>query len=108
MIWAVAAILLLLIIFQIVLFGTLIETGTGFIHAVNERIRSTLEARGKNFPSRLRPVVALILLLAGLGISTFGLVTLIEKGYGGISWGFFFVYIIPLITLGTYKILKSR
>ncbi len=31
---------LLLIVFQVVLFGTLIETGTGFIHSVNERLRS--------------------------------------------------------------------
>jgi uncharacterized membrane protein YkvI len=99
---------LLLIVFQIVLFGTLIETGTGFIHAVNERIRSTLETRGKSLPPWLRPVVALILLLVGLGISTFGLVDLIAKGYGSISWGFFIVYIIPLMTLGLYKIIANR
>ena len=98
---------LLLILFQVVLFGTLIETGTGFIHAVNERIRSTLEARGKMLPSWIRPAVAIVLLLIGLGISTFGLVNLIAKGYGSISWGFFIVYIIPLMTLGLYKIIKK-
>ena len=98
----------LLILFQIVLFGTLIETGTGFIHAVNERIRSSLEARGKKLPSWLRPVVALTLLLIGLGISTFGLINLIAKGYGSVSWGFLVVYIIPLMTLGIYKIIRNR
>ena len=94
----------LLIIFQVVLFGTLIETGTGFIHAVNERIRSALEARGKMLQPSARPGVATVLLLIGLGISTFGLINLIAKGYGSISWGFFVVYIIPLMTLGLYKI----
>ncbi len=98
----------LLILFQIVLFGTLIETGTGFIHAVNERIRSALEARGKDLPSWLRPVVALTLLLIGVGISTFGLINLIAKGYGSVSWGFLVVYIIPLITLGIYKMIRNR
>jgi uncharacterized membrane protein YkvI len=98
----------LLILFQIVLFGTLIETGTGFIHAVNERIRSSLETRGKKLPSWLRPVVALTLLLIGVGISFFGLINLIAKGYGSISWGFLVVYIIPLMTLGIYKIIRKR
>lgn len=99
---------LLLILFQIVLFGTLIETGTGFIHAVNERIQSALQARGKQLYAWQRPVIAVVLLLIGLGISTFGLINLIAKGYGSISWGFFIIYIIPLLTLGLYKIMVKR
>lgn len=97
----------LLILFQVVLFGTLIETGTGFIHAVNERIQSSLQEKGKALPRWLRPLVAVVLLLCGLGISTFGLISLIAKGYGTISWGFFAVYIIPLLTFGFFKI-RSR
>ena len=98
----------LLILYQVVLFGTLIETGTGFVHAVNERIRSTLRSKGKELPAWARPVVALILLSASLGLSTFGLINLIAKGYGSISWGFFVVYFLPLMSLGIYKILKSQ
>jgi len=96
----------LLILFQVVLFGTLIETGTGFIHAVNERLRSTLRSKGKQLPAWQRPLVAALLLLASLGLSTFGLINLVAKGYGTISWGFFFVFFIPLMTLGVYKIVK--
>jgi len=99
---------ILLIVFQIVLFGTLIETGTGFIHAVNERIQSSLRARGKEMPRLLRPLVALILLLCGLGFSTFGLIALIAKGYGALSWGVFLVFIVPLMTIGLYKITKRK
>lgn len=98
---------LLLIAFLVVLFGTLIETGTGFIHAVNERLQSDLQARGKEFPRWLRPLVALVLLMCGLGISTFGLITLIAKGYGSLSWCVFAVFIIPLMTIGLYKIVKK-
>ncbi|MCJ7682486.1 MAG: hypothetical protein MUP70_17285, partial [Candidatus Aminicenantes bacterium] len=97
----------LLILFQIVLFGTLIETGTGMIHSVNQRIQSALQARGKDMPRTLRPVVAVGMLLVALGISTFGLITLIAKGYGAVSWGFLLVFIIPVCTLGVYRILKQ-
>ncbi len=96
------------IFFLVVLFGTLIETGTGFIHAVNERINSALQAKGKALLRWQRPLVASVLLLIGLGMSTFGLIALIKKGYGNISWGFFIVYIIPLMTLGIYKMIKTR
>lgn len=102
-----AGVAVLLIIFQVMLFGTLIETGTGFIHSVNQRIQSTLESKGKQLPQWQRPVVALTLLLIALGISTFGLVNLIAKGYGAASWGFLIVFIIPLVTIGVYKILKK-
>jgi uncharacterized membrane protein YkvI len=98
----------LLILFQIVLFGTLVETGTGFIHSVNERLRSALRAKGKDLKQWQRPMVAVIILLIAFGLSTFGLIDLIAKGYGTISWGFFVVFIIPLMTIGIYKIASTR
>ncbi|MFC2141043.1 hypothetical protein ACFLQP_01970 [Acidobacteriota bacterium] len=99
---------LLLISFQVVLLGTLIETGTGFVHAVNQRLESALRAKGKELPQWQRPLVAVVLLLIGLGISTFGLIDLIAKGYGTISWGFFLVFVIPLISVGLYKIMSRK
>ena len=97
----------LLIAFLVVLFGTLIQTGTGFIHAFNERIQSALSARGKELRNWHRPLVAFTLILVSSGISTFGLINLVAKGYGSISWGIFFSYFIPLLTLGLYKIIKQ-
>jgi uncharacterized membrane protein YkvI len=97
----------LLIIFQVVLFGTLVETGTGFIHSVNERIQSTLKAKGKTLYQWQRPLIAVVVLLIAFGLSTFGLIDLIAKGYGSVSWGFFVVMVIPLITIGIYKIIKK-
>ena len=99
---------LLLIVFQVVLLGTLVETGTGMIHAVNERLQSALKARGRDLPRRVRPLVALGLLLLGLALSTFGLVQLVAQGYGAVSWGFLVVYIVPLMTLGLYKLWKRE
>jgi uncharacterized membrane protein YkvI len=99
---------LLLISFQVILFGTLIETGTGLIHAVNERIQSALRAKGKELAQWQRPLVAIVLLLIGLGLSTFGLIDLIAKGFGSISWGFFFIFVIPIMSIGVYKIIRRR
>jgi uncharacterized membrane protein YkvI len=97
----------LLVIFLVMLVGTLIETGTGFIHSVNERVQSAFQARGKVFPRWMRPVIAVLILLVSMGLSTFGIITLVAKGYGLMSWGIFFIYIVPLMTLGLYKILKK-
>jgi len=33
------------VVFQVVLFGTLIETGAGLVHAVNERLATTYAER---------------------------------------------------------------
>ena len=99
---------LLLISFQVILFGTLIETGTGLIHAFNQRLQSALRAKGKELPQWQRPLVAAVLLLIGLGISTFGLINLIAKGYGTITWGFFFIVVIPVISVGVYKIVRRQ
>jgi uncharacterized membrane protein YkvI len=98
----------LLTVFIIVLFGTLIQTGTGFIHGLNERLQASLRAKGKEFPNWQRPVIAIFLLLISLGLSSFGIIRLVAQGYGFISWGIFAIYFVPLMTLGVYKILAKN
>lgn len=97
----------LYVIFEIVLFGTLIETGSGFIKAVDDRIEIAAAKKGGETPAWVRPVVAIGLTLVGVAVSTFGLTALIAKGYGTICWGFLIVYVIPMLTVGIYKIVKS-
>ena len=94
-------------LFEIVLFGTLIETGTGFIKAVDDRIENSVAASGKEVPSWIRPTIAIVSVLLGIAISTFGLTGLIAKGYGTITWGFFIFFVVPMLTIGIYKIAKS-
>ena len=97
----------LYVIFEIVLFGTLIETGSGFIKAVDDRIEISAAKSGETTPTWVRPVVAIGLTLLGVAVSTFGLTGLIAKGYGTICWGFLIVYVIPMLTIGIYKISKA-
>ena len=92
------------ITFQVVLFGTLIETGAGLIHAFNERIASAFAEMNRPMPAVARPVVAVGLLIAGALLSKLGLVALIAHGYGTVSWVFIFIYVLPLLTWGVWKI----
>jgi len=94
----------LLVAFVVMLFGTLVQTGTGFIHGVNERIQHALAARGKEFPDWQRPAIAVALLLVSLGLARFGIIALVARGYGLISWGIFAIYFVPLMTVGVYRI----
>ena len=92
------------LVFQIVLFGTLIETGAGLIHAFNERIAGVFAAAGRPMPPTARPAVALGLIVAGALLSQFGITALVGKGYGAVSWGFLVIYVVPLFAWGLWKI----
>jgi len=91
-----------------VLFGTLVETGAGLIHAVNERIAGVYEERQQPMPRLLRPAAAVSLLAVGAALSSFGLVSLIAKGYGTVTWGFLAIFVLPVLTLGAYRVFTGR
>ena len=96
------------IVFQVVLLGTLVETGTGLIHALNERVAHAVEERGRPFPAWGRSAVAVALLALGAGLSSFGLVALIARGYGLMTWVFLLAFVIPVLTLGTWRIVRGQ
>ncbi|MDR0639957.1 MAG: hypothetical protein LBG27_13845 [Spirochaetaceae bacterium] len=93
------------IIFLLVLFGTFIETGAGFIKAATDRLEKQF-CTEENPRKWLRTTATVVFLLLGMFVANFGLTGLIAKGYGTITWVFFVVYIIPLLTIGIYKIYK--
>jgi len=97
------------ILFQVILFGTFIETGTAMIHSVNERIAEVYTERGKEMPQWLRPIVALGMLLTAIVLaSKIGLVGLIAQGYGTLTWVFIVLIVVPLLTVGIWKIRKAK
>ena len=97
---------ILQIAFQLVLIGTFIETGTGLIHAFNERIAGALHSIGKKLPGYFRPIFALGLVIVALLMSRFGLIDLIAIGYGTMTWVFIAIFIIPLLTVGLWKVVR--
>jgi uncharacterized membrane protein YkvI len=90
--------------FQVVLFGTLVETGAGLIHAVNERIAGVAGDRGGTLPAWVRPAVALAFLAAGTLVARFGLIDLIAAGYGTLTLAMIAVYVVPVLTVGVWRI----
>ena len=98
---------ILLTVFAIALFGTLIETGTGMIHAVNERVAHRFTETGKEFPPIARSVIAIAFLAIAALMSRIGLIDLIARGYGTMSWIFLVIFVIPILTFGVWKVIRS-
>ncbi|MEM6703077.1 MAG: hypothetical protein AAF690_10245 [Acidobacteriota bacterium] len=96
------------IFFQVMLFGTLIETGAGLIHAFNERIAGALETDGRSLPKWARPTVAVVLLAGAAALSRIGIIALIGRGYGTITWAFVLLLIVPLLTVGLWRIRRPE
>lgn len=97
------------IIFEIILFGTFIETCTAMIHSINERIAHTYEIKGKVMPRTMRPVIALAILFTAIVLATeFGIVNLIAEGYGTLTYVFIILIILPLFTIGLWKMVNNK
>lgn len=94
--------------FQVMLIGTLVDTGVGLIHAVNERVAVALEERRKVMPAKLRLGLALALLVIAVLVSQVGLEGLIARGYGTITYGFWLTFVIPVLTWGAYRVFWRR
>ncbi len=93
------------VLFQVVIYGTFIETGSGLLHSLNERVFHTAQERGHTLPAYLRPVIAVsALIFAIVAGGKLGLVALIAKGYGFITWVFILVFVVPVLTIGLVRI----
>ena len=99
---------ILLGLFTVMLFGTFIETGAGMLQGINERIDGYLQDAGSgSLRPRTRASIAVVAILVSAGLSFWGITNLIAKGYGTMAWGFLVVYVIPLLTIGIYRITKQ-
>jgi uncharacterized membrane protein YkvI len=94
------------ILFQVMIFAALLESGTGGVHAINERIAEAYrrgEARTFTKPMRLAVTVAI---LAGsvFVADRVGLVSLIANGYRWLSYVLLAIYVAPLLTYGVWRL----
>lgn len=94
-------------LYVIMLFATIVQTGVGVLQGLNERLDGWyLEQHARVLSPAFHAVIAGFVLLCSLALSHLGLVALIARGYGGLAWGFFFVFTLPLLTVGIHKIAK--
>ena len=95
-------------VYLLVLFGTFIETGAGNIQGFIERLDNWWRERTGAILNRLQHAgIALVALLASGTLSSIGIVNLIAEGYGTLAWGYLVVFLLPLFTVGIYR-LRSR
>lgn len=93
------------VLFEIVLFGTLVETAAGFIKALEDRVERAL-FRGRSF-ALARPLITGAVTALGICVSTFGLTELIDRGYGAVSLGALCLFALPMLTAGTRMIRRA-
>jgi uncharacterized membrane protein YkvI len=97
-------------LFQIMIFAALLESGTGAVHAINERINSAYRARrDRDLKNRARLAIACTVLIGSVFIADrFGLVALIAQGYRALAYIFLTIYVLPLLTYGVWRLSKER
>jgi uncharacterized membrane protein YkvI len=94
------------LLFQLMIFGALLESGTAAVHACNERIaHGWLRRRGTKLANSNRFAISAVLLVGSMLIADrVGLVALIAKGYRGLAYLFLVVYVLPLLTVGAWRL----
>ena len=97
------------VLFQLMIFSALLESGTAVIHACNERLAHAWRARkGEGLGRAARLSVAAALLVGSIFIADrVGLVALIAQGYRGLAYLFLIVYILPLLTVGVWRLWRG-
>ena len=95
--------------FQLMIFAALLESGTGSVHAVNERLASAWRRHlACEMPNTARLVAAGVLLTGSIFLADrFGLVTLIARGYRALAYSMLVLYVAPLMTFGIWLLCKA-
>ena len=95
-------------LFQAMIFCALLETGVGIVNGLNERIDAGYKARrGVAVSPRARfAISALLVIGCGLVAGRFGLVALIASGYTAFGYIMVAIYIVPILTIGVYRLVK--
>jgi uncharacterized membrane protein YkvI len=97
------------LLFQLMIFSALLESGASAVHAINERIgRAWERRRGASLGHRARLAISLVLLVGCMLLAgRFGLVALIANGYRLLGYLMLAVFVLPLLTLGLRRILQA-
>ncbi len=92
-------------LFGLVLLWTLIETSTGLIHAVLDRVSGTLEEQGRSpLSRRAAGLLTVTILIAAALLSRLGLIALVAQGYRAMAYAFLALFVLPLLTVGVWRI----
>lgn len=98
------------VVFQTMIFAALLESGTGAVHAINERIAIFWRTRKGIEPGpKARGIVAVVLLVICMfAAQRFGLVALIANGYRVLAYALIIIYVLPLFAACIYRLVRGR
>jgi uncharacterized membrane protein YkvI len=98
------------LLFQLMIFSALLESGASSVHAINERIARAVRARrGIDLSHRMRLAISLALLLFCMLLADrFGLVALIANGYRALAYILLIVFVLPLLTVGAWRLWRHQ
>ena len=98
------------LLFQLMIFSALLESGASSVHAINERIAKAMRIRrGTELSHRARLVIALALLIFCMFLADrFGLVALIATGYRALAYILLAIFVLPLMTFGIWRLWKHK
>lgn len=96
-------------VFQIMIFAALLESGTGQIHAINERIAlAYAKRRDSELSNTLRGTVTIGILIGAIFVADrVGLIALIADGYRWLALAFIAVFVVPLLTIGVWRLRRG-
>ncbi len=99
----------LVTLYAVVVLWTLVETCTGLLHALTDRIDTNLTELGRPGLGRIHiaALTASVLLAAAL-LSRLGIIALVAKGYTAMAYGFLALFALPLLTVGVWKLASDR
>ena len=98
------------VVFQVMIFAALLESSTGTVHSVNERIATAYRrSHAGDLPRLGRLLISGALLVASVFLAArFGLVMLIARGYRMLAYAMLALYVVPLLTVGAWQAWKLR
>lgn len=98
------------LLFQLMIFVALLESGVGAVHAINQRIAGAMAARHRQAPGPVARALTGAVILAGCMVVAVrvGLIDLIASGYRFLAVLFLVVYIAPLLTIGVYRLFRPH
>ncbi|MBB6093759.1 putative membrane protein YkvI [Povalibacter uvarum] len=95
--------------FQLAVMLTLVDTGVALLHAINERVAKVYEERNAQMPRILRPAIAIFIMVVSVyAAASIGLIDLIAKGYGILTYAFIVLMVVPVLTVGIWQLRRRR
>jgi uncharacterized membrane protein YkvI len=94
------------LLFQLMIFCALLETGIGIVNAFHERVAARRGEDRLSLPARFA-IGGVLVLWSAFAASAIGLVELIAQGYVAFGWIMLVLFVLPLATIGVWRLRQA-